>query len=34
MKEDLEMLPVAGSESARKIMEVESEETNGMIDDW
>ncbi|KAF2197152.1 dienelactone hydrolase [Delitschia confertaspora ATCC 74209] len=30
----LEMLPVAGSEAARKIMEVESEETNDMIDEW
>jgi hypothetical protein len=28
------MLPVAGSEAARKIMEVESEEGNDMIDDW
>lgn len=33
-KEGLEMLPVAGSEAARKIMEVESEEGNDMIDDW
>ncbi|KAF2715583.1 hypothetical protein K504DRAFT_469751 [Pleomassaria siparia CBS 279.74] len=30
----LEMLPVAGSEAARKIMEIESEEGNDMIDDW
>lgn len=33
-KDGLEMLPVAGSEAARKIMEVDSEETNDMIDDW
>ncbi|ORX95006.1 hypothetical protein BCR34DRAFT_498821 [Clohesyomyces aquaticus] len=33
-KDGLEMLPVAGSEAARKIMEVESEEGNDMIDDW
>lgn len=34
-KEDgLEMLPVAGSEAARKIMEMESEESNDMIDEW
>jgi len=33
-KEGLEMLPVAGSEAARKIMEVESEEGNDMIDSW
>ncbi|KAF2271870.1 uncharacterized protein EI97DRAFT_496990 [Westerdykella ornata] len=33
-KEGLHMLPVAGSEAARKIMEVESEDTNDMIDDW
>ena len=33
-KDGLEMLPVAGSEAARKIMEVESEETNDMIDEW
>jgi hypothetical protein len=30
----LEMLPVSGSEAARKIMDVESEEFNDMIDDW
>lgn len=30
----LEMLPVSGSEAARKIMDVESEEGNDMIDDW
>jgi hypothetical protein len=30
----LEMLPVAGSEAARKIMDFESEESNDMIDDW
>ncbi|KAF2466350.1 dienelactone hydrolase [Lindgomyces ingoldianus] len=33
-KDGLEMLPVAGSEAARKIMEMESEEGNDMIDDW
>jgi hypothetical protein len=33
-EEGLEMLPVAGSEAARKIMEVESEDTNDMIDEW
>lgn len=33
-KKGLEMLPVAGSEAARKIMDVESEESNDMIDDW
>lgn len=33
-KDGLEMLPVAGSEAARKIMDFESEETNDMIDDW
>lgn len=33
-KEGLEMLPVAGSEAARKIMDIESEEGNDMIDDW
>ncbi|KAF2011129.1 NTF2-like protein [Aaosphaeria arxii CBS 175.79] len=33
-KEGIEMLPVAGSEAARKIMEFESEESNDMIDDW
>jgi hypothetical protein len=31
---DLEMLPIAGSEAARKIMDFESEESNDMIDDW
>ncbi|PVH92901.1 hypothetical protein DM02DRAFT_542669 [Periconia macrospinosa] len=30
----LEMLPVAGSEAARKIMDFDSEEHNDMIDDW
>ena len=30
----LEMLPVSGSEAARKIMDVECEEGNDMIDDW
>ncbi|CAI6336286.1 unnamed protein product [Periconia digitata] len=30
----LEMLPVAGSEAARKIMDFDSEEGNDMIDDW
>lgn len=33
-KEGLEMLPVAGSEAARKIMDIECEEGNDMIDDW
>ena len=33
-KEGLEMLPISGSEAARKIMDVESEEANDMIDDW
>lgn len=33
-EEGLEMLPVSGSEAARKVMDVESEETNDMIDDW
>ncbi|KAJ4288661.1 hypothetical protein N0V90_011898 [Kalmusia sp. IMI 367209] len=33
-KEGLEMLPVAGSEAARKIMDFESEDTNDMLDDW
>ncbi|KAK7182604.1 uncharacterized protein CC84DRAFT_1096447 [Paraphaeosphaeria sporulosa] len=33
-KQGLEMLPVAGSEAARKIMDFESEDTNDMIDDW
>ncbi|KAH6644842.1 dienelactone hydrolase [Boeremia exigua] len=33
-KEGLEMLPVSGSESARKVMDVESEEANFMIDAW
>ncbi|KAI8932717.1 hypothetical protein NX059_010209 [Plenodomus lindquistii] len=33
-KGGLEMLPVSGSESARKVMDVESEEWNDMIDDW
>lgn len=31
---DLEMLPIAGSEAARKVMDFESEESNDMIDDW
>ena len=30
----LEMLPVSGSESARKVMDIESEEANFMINDW
>jgi hypothetical protein len=30
----VETLPVAGSEAAWKILEVESEDTNAMIDDW
>lgn len=33
-KAGLEMLPVSGSEAARKVMDVESEEANDMIDDW
>lgn len=33
-KEGLEMLPVSGSEAARKVMDVESEEANDMLDDW
>ena len=33
-KKGLEMLPVAGSEAARKVMDFESEDTNDMIDDW
>lgn len=33
-KAGLEMLPIAGSEAARKIMDFESEDTNDMIDDW
>jgi hypothetical protein len=33
-KEGLEMLPVAGSEAARKIMDPDAEESNDMIDDW
>lgn len=33
-KGGLEMLPVAGSEAARKVMDFESEESNDMIDDW
>lgn len=33
-KKGLEMLPVSGSEAARKVMDVESEEANDMIDDW
>ncbi|KAF2120043.1 hypothetical protein BDV96DRAFT_486203 [Lophiotrema nucula] len=33
-KEGLEMLPVAGSEAARKIMDVQCEDGNDMIDDW
>lgn len=33
-KYGLEMLPVAGSEAARKIMDFEAEESNDMIDDW
>jgi len=30
----VEMLPVAGPEAARKILEVESEGGNDMIDEW
>lgn len=33
-KSGLEMLPVSGSEAARKVMDNESEEANDMIDDW
>jgi len=33
-KNGLEMLPVSGSEAARKVMDIESEEANDMIDDW
>ncbi|KAF1939938.1 dienelactone hydrolase-like protein [Clathrospora elynae] len=33
-KAGLEMLPVSGSEAARKVMDVEAEEFNDMIDDW
>lgn len=33
-KGGLEMLPVSGSEAARKVMDIESEEANDMIDDW
>ena len=33
-EDGLEMLPVSGSEAARKVMDVESEEFNDMIDDW
>ncbi|KAF1952147.1 hypothetical protein CC80DRAFT_596775 [Byssothecium circinans] len=33
-KQGLEMLPIAGSEAARKVMDFESEESNDMIDDW
>jgi hypothetical protein len=33
-KNGLEMLPIAGSEAARKVMDFESEESNDMIDDW
>jgi hypothetical protein len=33
-KQGLEMLPVSGSEAARKIMDVESEDANDMIEDW
>jgi hypothetical protein len=32
-KEEM-LLPVAGSEAASKIMDVELEDTNDMIDDW
>lgn len=32
--EGLEMLPVSGSEAARKVMDVESEDANDMIEDW
>ncbi|KAL5117942.1 hypothetical protein ACEQ8H_004087 [Pleosporales sp. CAS-2024a] len=30
----LEMLPVSGSEAARKVMDVESEDANDMLEDW
>jgi hypothetical protein len=33
-KEGLEMLPVSGSEAARKVMDVEAEDANDMIEDW
>ncbi len=33
-KQGLEMLPISGSEAARKVMDIESEEANDMIDDW
>lgn len=33
-KKGLEMLPVSGSEAARKVMDVESEDANDMIEDW
>ncbi|KAF2736318.1 hypothetical protein EJ04DRAFT_575457 [Polyplosphaeria fusca] len=33
-KSGVEMLPVAGSEAARKIMDVQDEDGNDMIDDW
>jgi hypothetical protein len=33
-KDGLEMLPVSGSESARKIWDDEAEVANDMIDDW
>jgi hypothetical protein len=32
--EGLEMLPVSGSEAARKVMDVEAEDANDMIEDW
>lgn len=32
--EGMEMLPIAGSEAARKVMDFDSEESNDMIDDW
>ncbi|KAF1914756.1 hypothetical protein BDU57DRAFT_596649 [Ampelomyces quisqualis] len=33
-KDGLEMLPVSGSEAARKVMDVEAEDANDMIEDW
>lgn len=33
-KKGLDMLPVSGSEAARKVMDIESEEANFMIEEW
>ena len=33
-KKGLEMLPISGSEAAQKVMDVESEDANDMIEDW